>query len=122
MEIDNGGACRVLFLDLAKAFDTVAFEVLLEKLILLVFKSNARNWFRLYLSMRSQVTMVDGVSSSPGHLSSSMPQGSILGPLLFTCYINDNNNNNKNNKPNSLPLNANDLYASSYIQTMQPFY
>ena len=44
-EIDNGGACGVLFLDLAKAFDTVDFDIMIEKLCALGFKSNVRNWF-----------------------------------------------------------------------------
>ncbi len=76
-------------MDLAKDFDTVDFDIMIEKLRSLGFKSNARNWFRSYLSERSQVTVVSGNESSPGHLSSSVPQGSILGPLLFICYIND---------------------------------
>ena len=88
-EIDNGGACGVLFLDLAKAFDTVDFDVMIEKLRGLGFKSNTRNWFRSYLNDRSQVTVVSGTESRPGQMSSGVPQGSIPGPLLFICYIND---------------------------------
>ncbi len=75
----------MLFLDLAKAFDTVDFCILRA----LGFKSNVRNWFRSYLSDRTQVTVVDREVSSPGRLSSGVPLGSILGPLLFICYIND---------------------------------
>ena len=88
-EIDNGGVCGVLFLDLAKVFDTVDFDVLIEKLRALGFKANTRNWFRSYLCNRTQVMVVKGSESSPGRMSSAMPQGSILGPRLFICYIND---------------------------------
>ncbi len=79
----------MLFLDLAKAFDTVDFDIMIEKLRALGFKSSICKWFRSYLRDRSQVTVVNGSSSSPGHLSSGVPQGSILGPLLLICYIND---------------------------------
>ena len=58
-EIDQGGACGVLFLDLAKAFDTVSHDVLLLKLRNLGFRQTAVNWFESYLSERSQVTVVD---------------------------------------------------------------
>ena len=88
-EIDRGRACGVLFLDLAKAFDTVSHEILLLKLKNVGFKENCCSWFRSYLRERSQVTMVDDVLSSELYIECGVPQGSILGPLLFIVYIND---------------------------------
>ena len=46
-------------------------------------------WFKSYLNKRQQIVMVDGVSSEPGVVNCGVPQGSILGPLLFLCYVND---------------------------------
>ena len=87
--VDQGGACGMPFLDLAKAFDTVSHEVLLWKLKNLGFKSSTVNWYRSYLSDRSQVTTVDDATSSVRQINCGAPQDSILGPLLFICYIND---------------------------------
>ena len=68
-EIDQGGACGVLFLDLAKAFDTVSHEVLLLKLRNVGFRQAAVNCFESYLSERSQVTIVDEVVSTRKQVS-----------------------------------------------------
>ena len=85
----GGGACGVLFLDLSKAFDTVDHNVIKLKLKSLGIKESSVSWFVSYLSNRSQFTSVDGASSDVEHVDSGVPQGSILGPLLFICYIND---------------------------------
>ncbi len=88
-EIDNGGTCGVLFLDLAKAFDTVDHTILIDKLKLLGFKASTQSWFSSYLQTRSQSTKVGNTISDKSYISCGVPQGSILEPLLFLCYVND---------------------------------
>ena len=87
--LDRREYIAVLFLDVSKAFDTVNHSLLLSKLHLLGLDPSAVLWFKSYLSDRSQVTCIDGSSSSPGFLSSGVPQGSVLGPALFSIFIND---------------------------------
>ena len=78
-----------LFLDLKKAFDTVHHEVLLSKLAGIAVQGRELDWFSSYLSNRFQVTKVNNHTSSKATVNFGVPQGSILGPLLFTIYIND---------------------------------
>ena len=87
--MDRGCPSGVLFLDLSKAFDTVNHEHLLSKLRKLGFKWKAVNWVASYLYNRSQVTKVGNDISSARNVLCGVPQGSILGPLLFTLYVND---------------------------------
>ena len=79
----------ILFIDLKKAFDTIDHEILLSKLELYGFKCVSLNLFRDYLSDRTQVTVINNVNSETSFISCGVPQGSILGPLLFLLYIND---------------------------------
>ena len=79
----------MLFLDLRKAFNTVDHIILKQKLKHLGFRPSALNWFDSYLSNRSQVTKINGVFSRQETVTHEVPQGSILGPLLFTLYVSD---------------------------------
>ena len=87
--LDKNRYGRGIFIDLQKAFDTVNHEILLKKLEHYGIRGIALNWFYSYLSCRKQFVSVNGHSSSLREISCGIPQGSVLGPLLFLIYIND---------------------------------
>jgi hypothetical protein len=80
-----------IFLDLKKAFDTVPHNILLKKLEKLGIRGTAHKWFTNYLlvSGRSQRVEIEGHLSDIEYIRISILQGSILGPILFLCFIND---------------------------------
>uniref|UniRef100_A0A8C1QAV6 Reverse transcriptase domain-containing protein n=1 Tax=Cyprinus carpio TaxID=7962 RepID=A0A8C1QAV6_CYPCA len=96
--LDNKQGCAALFIDLSKAFDTVDHKILLQRLTLIGLSEHAVGWFNSYLTGRTQRLQVDGLASASLNILKGVPQGSILGPLLFSIYINNlcNNTNNTN--------------------------
>ena len=82
------GKCTLLvLLDLSAAFDTVDHEILLNDLRLLGLDGNVLSWYRSYLTNRKFKVVIDQVTSDPGFMRTGVPQGSILGPVLFIIYI-----------------------------------
>jgi hypothetical protein len=87
--LNDGMYCIGIFLDLKKAFDVCSHSILLAKLQKMGIQETALNWFKNYLSGRSQLVDINNVHSDPLAINISVIQGSILGPILFLCYIND---------------------------------
>jgi Reverse transcriptase (RNA-dependent DNA polymerase) len=88
-ELNKKNFTVAIFLDLKKAFDVVPHKILLKKLEKMGITGVSLRWFTNYLKGRSQQVEVDGVLSDIEYITISVLQGSILGPILFLCFIND---------------------------------
>jgi len=86
----NGNKCTIaVFLDLAKAFDTIPHDKLLKKLESIGIRGMVLRLFQNYLRNRTQYVKINGVLSAPRTVEIGIPQGTVLGPILFLLYIND---------------------------------
>jgi len=79
-----------MYFDLQKAFDTVNHKILLQKLCGYGIRGIVHEWFRNYLSNRKQFASINNIDSDLDNINCGVPQGSVLGPLLFLIYVNDN--------------------------------
>ena len=116
-KIGNKNKVMGIFLDLSKAFDTVDHNILLSKLHAYGIRGSMFEWFKDYLSNRKQFVRINGVNSDMLDITCGVPQGSVLGPLLFLVYVNDMHKAIDLNDDKVLKLFADDtnlfLYASS---------
>jgi len=86
---NNGEYTGMILIDLQKAFDTIDHKILLQKLKYIGFSASATDWVKSYLTNRTTFVEIEGFKSSEKEIKCGVPQGSILGPLLFIIYVND---------------------------------
>ena len=112
--LDEGGRVDAVFIDFAKAFDKVNHALIMEKLRLVVYNRELVNWVGDFLRNRVQKVRVNGILSEQVKVTSGVPQGSVLGPVLFNLFIGDIGNNIKT----KIRLFADDCVLYKYIKTV----
>ena len=116
VNIDKGLLNGVIFIDLKKAFDTIDHNIILKKLACYGADHSVLKWFTSYLTNRGQKCYVNGHLSNIQSISYGVPQGSIIGPLLFLLYINDLPNCLSEGSPRMF---ADDTNISQHAETTQ---
>ena len=108
-------ACGV-YLDFKKDFDTVNHEILLSKLQHYGVTGIANDWMRSFLTNRKQYTSINGYNSRPQDITHGVPQGSVLGPLLFILFINDLHTSVKTSKVHHFADDTNLLFINKSLE------
>ena len=116
--VDDGNIGRGVFVDLKKAFDTVNYQTLLAKLNHCGIRGASNYWFKSYLSNRNQYVFMDGHDSGLAAINCGVPQGPVLGPLLFLIYINDLHQAIRVCKVHHIGDDTNLLYLSNSIKKL----
>ena len=111
-------SCGV-FIDLKKAFDTVDHKILLHKLNHYGFRGVTNKWFSSYLDGRTQTTQIGSHISKRQNTTCGVPQGSVLGPLLFLIYINDIQESSDKLKPFLFADDTNAVYADKNLKSLE---
>ena len=111
-------SCGV-FIDLKKAFDTVDHNILLDKLNHYGFRGIINDWFSSYLNNRMQSTQIGPYISNKANVSYGIPQGSVLGPLLFLLYVNDIHQCSNKLKFYLFADDTNILYADKNLKSLE---
>lgn len=116
--LDNGHIACGVFIDLKKAFDTVDHNILLFKLSHYGIRGITNQWFKSYLSDRQQFVSISDLKSELCKISCGVPQGSVLGPLLFLIYVNDLQNALIFSEPYLFADDTNLLHISNSIDSL----
>ena len=119
LNVDSGFVNAVVFLDLKKVFDTVNHAILLSKLRAHGIRDSANQWFCSHLRNRVQTCLVDCNKSSETYVPCGVPQGTILGPLLFLHYIIDLPNCLMHSQPIMYADDTSITYASNDVEEIE---
>jgi hypothetical protein len=117
--LDNSNFACGIFVDFQKAFDTVDHNILLKKLDHYGVRGRANDWFKSYLTNRLQYVSVNGFNSKNEVMKYGVPQGSVLGPLLFLVYINDLRNAIYHSTVHHFADDTNLLYINKSLRAIQ---
>ena len=116
--LDDGNIGCGVFVDFQKAFDTVDHQILSAKLNHYGIHGVSNDWFKFYLSNHNQYVSINGFDSGLTSINFGIPQGSVLGPLLFLLYINDLNQAIKFCKVHHFADDTNLLYLSNSVKKL----
>ena len=117
-QLDDGKYSAGVFVEFKKAFDTVDHNIILKKLDYYGVRGIANEWFASYLKNRKQFVSTGGHISSTQVIQTGVPQGSVLGPLLFLLYVNDLNKSIKNSRAYHFADDTNILLSNKSLELL----